>query len=207
MAQENLTTLYIVRHGESDWNTQKIIQGHNSKSALTEKGREQAQGLAEKLRDIHFDAVFSSDLLRAKQTAEIIALEKNLAVKTTELLRERNFGKYEGQPWGSDNEIIELLAKYHTLTDEQKSGIEQDGVETNEQMLSRFITFVREIAAGYIGQTVLVITHGGIIARILVHLGWSSGLRRGSIQNAAHVKLKSDGVDFFLEEVNGVAKK
>ena len=89
-------TIYLVRHGETEWNEKKLIQGH-SDIPLNKKGEIQAKQLGEKLKDIHFEAVFSSDLVRAKRTAEIMVLEKKLAVITTKALRERLFGRYEGK--------------------------------------------------------------------------------------------------------------
>src|SRR5258706_14102789 len=93
----NLTTFYIVRHGETDWNAERRLQGH-SDIPLNENGELQAKNLADELQDITFDLAFSSDLLRAKRTAEIIALEHKLEVQTTKLIREKNYGSLEGKP-------------------------------------------------------------------------------------------------------------
>ena len=87
----NLTTIYIVRHGETNQNVKRIIEGHGD-TPLNENGEMQAKLISEKLRHVQFDLAFSSDLLRAKRTAEIIALEHNLLVETTRLLRERYYG-------------------------------------------------------------------------------------------------------------------
>lgn len=87
--------MYIVRHGETEWNVRKLLQGQKD-SNLTEKGKEEAERLAKKFKDTPFDAIFSSDLLRAKRTAEILAVEHNLAIQTNKLLRERHFGRLEG---------------------------------------------------------------------------------------------------------------
>src|SRR3990167_1102611 len=198
-----LETLYIVRHGETDWNVKKIMQGHKG-TELNEKGKIQAQEIDAELKDIHFDAIFSSDLLRAKQTAEIMALERQMAVKTTELLRERRLGKFEGQPYDSMNELGVLLKKIKDLTPEEKSRFEEADVETSEEMIGRFIRFVREIAVAYAGKNVLVVSHGGMIRLLLLHLGYSEYITAGGFANGGYLKLRSDGVDFFLDEVKGV---
>src|SRR3989339_1397072 len=96
--RNNYCHLYLVRHGETEWNVQKIIQGHKD-IPLNQKGEKQARRLAKKLVKIKFGVVFSSDLLRAKRTAEIVVLEKKIAVKTTKTLRERHFGRFEGKSW------------------------------------------------------------------------------------------------------------
>src|SRR3989338_5919677 len=93
---QNFCTIYLVRHGETEWNEKKIIQGH-SDIPLNKKGELQAKELGQEFKGIHFDAVFSSNLIRAKRTAEIAVLEKKLAVVTTNALRERMFGRFEGK--------------------------------------------------------------------------------------------------------------
>ena len=86
MKVNNLTTFYIVRHGQTEWNVLHRIQGQLD-SSLTEQGKQEAKETAKKLKDVHFDVIYSSDLLRSKHTAEIIALEKKLEIMTTKALR------------------------------------------------------------------------------------------------------------------------
>src|SRR5260221_14325312 len=86
-------TFYIVRHGQSEANVSHVF---GIDSFLTEKGRDEAGKRAQEFSGVHFDAAFSSDLARTKQTAAIIALERDLEVKTTEVLRERHWGEMEG---------------------------------------------------------------------------------------------------------------
>ena len=93
---KNYCTLYLVRHGETEWNVKHITQGQ-SESSLTELGIQQAKNVASEFKDIHFDAIFSSDLSRTQRTAEIIKLDRDIIIQTSELLRERNFGKFEGK--------------------------------------------------------------------------------------------------------------
>lgn len=199
--------LYLVRHGETDWNTKGIIQGH-SDIPLNKNGINQAKNLAKKLRSVNFSAVFSSDLLRAKKTAEIIAMEKKLAIKTTIALRERYFGKYEGKHYSllHKDEIKKMLLKYKKLAEKNKLNI--DTIETNEQMFNRFIPFIREIAVGYSGKNVLIVTHGGVIRWFLIHLGFGNEktIPPGAIENTAYVKIVSDGIDFFVKETEGIVK-
>lgn len=88
--------LYLVRHGETEWNEKKIIQGH-ADAPLTSVGIKQIEDVANEFKDVAFDVIFSSDLLRAKRSAEIIRLERDLAIQTSELLRERTYGHFEGK--------------------------------------------------------------------------------------------------------------
>ena len=78
--KQKYCTLYIVRHGQTDWNVQKLLQGQQD-SALTELGITQAKELQETLREIHFDGIFSSDLLRTKKTAEIMLVIKVMKIE------------------------------------------------------------------------------------------------------------------------------
>lgn len=202
-------TLYLVRHGETDWNVKGLIQGH-SDIPLNENGVKQVKNLAIKLRTVKFNAVYSSDLIRAKRTAEIIAMEKKLAVKTTAALRERYFGKYEGINWREDKEYQKLFDKYLSLSKEERfKKSPHPTIETDEKLMGRFITFLREIAVFYPGGNILVVTHGGVMRAFLLHLGFGDPktLPPGSIENTAYVKILSDGVDFFVKETFGIIKK
>ena len=89
--------IYLIRHGETDWNAKGLLQGQ-SDIPLNKEGEKQTIEAAKKhFKKIKFAAIFSSDLVRAKRTAEIIALEKKMAVETSVLLRERDFGPFEGK--------------------------------------------------------------------------------------------------------------
>ena len=167
-------TLYIARHGETQWNVDHRLQGQKD-SPLTEKGLLQAKILAEKLSVIHFDAVYSSDLLRAQRTAEVVALEKKLAVATTELLREHNYDKYEGMKVDDvRHELQDAFSEYARLSDEEKFRYRLiPNGETDEEITARFITFLREVSVLHRRQTVLVVSHGGIMSAFLVHLGFA----------------------------------
>lgn len=200
-------TIYLIRHGETEWNVEGRMQGH-ADSPLTQKGLEQARRRAESLKHIKFAAFYSSDLLRAKRTAEIIALDHQLTVTTTEKLRERHFGPHEGRLVKDyDLELKELLDKRLQLTDEELDKYElYEGYETDEKVATRFVKILRELATAYLGKTIGVVTHGGALRVLLRRFGYASHtqLRKGSVENVAYIKLESDGVDFFVKETEGI---
>lgn len=137
-------------------------------------------------------------------TAEIITLEKKLAVETTELLRERAFGKYEGEQIEKLREMEETLDH---LSDEEKYSLKMHPeIESDEEIMQRLLTFIREIAVSYAGKTVLIVTHGGILRTMLIHIGFATyqSLHWGSIQNTAFIQLETDGIDFFVKETQGI---
>ncbi len=197
--KQTYCTIYIVRHGETNENLNHIIQGQ-SDSVLNETGKLQAKKISQKLKNIKFDNVFSSDLSRTKETAEIIALEKKLKVQTTKALRERRWGRLEGKSTKIIYSIEDLKNK---LSKEERFKYKPyPDVESNEEMASRMFTFLREIAVAYIGKTILVVSHGGVIRILLDHLG--KKVPHGATSNTACIMLESDGVDFFIKETEGI---
>lgn len=207
---KNFCTLYLVRHGETDWNVKGLVQGH-SDIPLNEKGRWQAKELAKKLSSVKFAAGFSSDLIRAKETAEIITVKHKINIITLKALRERAFGRFEGKSWrnGKDaKELDKLWSKLGELTQEEIKKNHLDGLETNDVLMGRFIQAIREISIAYLDKNVLVVTHGGVMRAFLLHIGFATNkqLPSGSIDNTALVKVKSDGVEFEVIGTEGVKK-
>lgn len=209
MKEKVLTTFYIVRHGQAEGNQKGLLQGHND-TALTPVGEAQAQEVTKNLEHIHFDEIFSSDLIRAKRTAEVIALERKLAVKTTQALREKKYGQFQGLPYQTINTAIEQLLKtYKEVTDETLFILKPTpDVESDEEAMGRFITFLREVAVGFRNKIILVVTHSGMMRSLLIHLGFGTykTIPVDAIKLTAYIKLESDGVDFFVKETRGVNK-
>ncbi len=202
-----MTTLFIVRHGETEWNTQKKLQG-SSDSPLTEKGIEQAKESAAYFKNTKFAAIFSSDLLRASRTAEFIALEHNLLVKTTALMRERNFGKYEGRQVSEFR--ADLRKMIADLSEVEKKGFKLvEDMESDNEVITRLLIFLREVSLAYDGKNVLIVTHSGVIRMLLTHFGFvtAEGLDGLTIKNLAHIKVDCDGNEFFLRETHNIIKQ
>lgn len=204
-SKKNYCTFYIVRHGETEFNVNNIIQGQTD-SPLTEKGLSQIREIAKELGKVKFAAVFSSDLLRAKKTAEIIALEHKLAVVTNKLLRERYYGHLDGKSAGTLKKTYKI---YDTLSDKERYKYKiTEEIESDEEIISRFITFIREVSLGFVGKNILIVSHAGIIRALLVHLGWATyrDFLTYRIGNTAYIKLLSDGIEFYIEETKGIKK-
>ena len=211
MAPANYCTFYLVRHGQSEWNVLDKIQGH-ADTQLTAQGERQAHKLATKLKHINFDAVFSSDLLRAKRTAELVQLDRQLAITTSQALRERTFGAAEGLTGKEfETKFRDLIHQREALSHAQRYKFKlSPDMESDEELVARFITYLREVAVAYRGKTVLIVTHSGPIRNLLIHLGFGTYQQMppagGTIKNTAFVKLQSDGVDFFIKETFGIHK-
>lgn len=210
MTNKNYCTLYIARHGQTEWNEKGILMGHKD-SPLTDLGIQQAHGLARALADVHFDAIFSSDLLRAQRTAEIVKLERDLAIQTTHMLRERSCGDYEGLPHNAYGDAkAKLIKDLNLLTNAEKKALKlAPNTESVDEHIARLITFIREVAVAYAGKTLLLMTHGGGMRNLLTHFGWANDeeLPPGSLDNCAYFILESDGVDFFIKKTVGINKQ
>jgi len=202
---DNYCSIYLVRHGETVANVSGVVVGQTD-SSLTENGLRQIEETAEILKDIHFDAVFSSDLLRAKRTAEVIAKEKALTIATSEALRERFYGIHEGSSKEAFVKATQhVWDAFRALSDEEKrTFVLPDGMETNHSMMERFIPYIREIAVAFPGKNVLVVTHGSIMRNFLIHIGYmqKSVGQQIEISNGAYFKIMSDGVDFTFDEAS-----
>jgi broad specificity phosphatase PhoE len=149
------TTILLARHGETDWNAARRVQGHTD-VPLNERGREQARALAAELREERLDAVYASDLLRAHETARIVAATQGLEVTVLPDLRERNFGTWEGL---TDVEVLARFPHAHT-------GPWGDA-ETREELSQRVLAALRRIAEAHPGGRVLVVAHGGPLRAVL----------------------------------------
>lgn len=152
-----MTTVYLARHGESDWNVARRFQGHVDRP-LTELGRRQAEQLAERLADIPLAAVYSSDLARARTTAEAVAGPRGLAVVILPELREVDVGAWSGLT--REEAQASFPEAFGRWAD---GGHGWDDGETYEEMAERVVAAVTAIAAKHPGEAVLVVAHGGPI--------------------------------------------
>lgn len=204
---KNLCTLYLVRHGETESNKSCIINGHFD-TPLTETGLEQAKATAHELKNVSFGAIFSSDLPRTYRTAEIIKMERQLDIQTTKALRWRTYGHWEGKSRDEYRKHFQhIFDKIKTLSEkEQKEFKLAPDIESDEQVISRFILQLREIAVVHPRKTVLVVTHGGCIRMFLMHIGYMKygELPGGSFSNAGYAKILFDGANFFVKAVKGI---
>jgi probable phosphoglycerate mutase len=148
------TTILLARHGETDWNREGRFQGH-ADPPLNEAGRAQARELAGRLASTPFDAVYSSDLARAHETAEILAASHGVHVVAEVGLREVDVGSWSGLT------RAEISARF--------PGAEHHDGETREEHLARVLAAVERIAHAHPGQRVLIVSHGGSLRALRRH--------------------------------------
>jgi broad specificity phosphatase PhoE len=155
-----VTTILLARHGESDWNRAMRWQGFADRP-LTDLGRRQAADLAERLEETELDAIYSSDLQRARATAEIVARSKGLTVHSTPDLREVDVGSWSGLTRAEAEERFpQGYARW------LNGGEGWDDGETYHQMSERVVAAIHRIAGAHDGSRVLVIAHGGSIRAV-----------------------------------------
>lgn len=151
-----MTELLLTRHGETDWNAAGRWQGH-SDTPLNEEGRRQARALAETLSAV--DAVYSSDLARARETAEILAAPHGLEVRIDARLRERGFGAWEGLTNAEiEGRFPDELGRWRT-----GKGFGAADAEPYEIFAARIESFLDDVLRHHRDETVLVVAHGGSI--------------------------------------------
>jgi probable phosphoglycerate mutase len=194
-----VTLITLVRHGQTDWNLQRRIQG-NTDIPLNDTGRADALAAAEVLAAGSYDAVYASPLVRAQETARIIATRLGLDEPvTTRGLREREFGEAEGIDVG---DYIARYGGWHS---------EVPGAESLEQVRDRALDSLERIVRASRRrstpnqESIIVVSHGGVIRALLMHVSGGSLprdgdlLRNGSVHRfvAEHTTLR------LLEPISG----
>lgn len=160
-----MTRLILIRHGETDWNVQGRWQGHTD-IPLNQNGHEQSRQLANDLKNDHIDAIYTSDLQRARQTARLLSEEKGVAIQVDPRLREINLGVWEGltRPEIEENYLKEL----------EERRIDQFNVaapegETGAQVQKRSLAAIGDIMSRHPTGSVAIIAHGYTLAVLRAH--------------------------------------
>ena len=173
--------MYIVRHGATDWNQSGRIQGHID-IPLNETGRVQARLVSLRLATFKATALFSSDLLRAYETAQIIGQATGLRVLQKPELREINFGVWQGL---SSLQIRERDPEVYAARRANPYDVAPAGAETWRHFYARAVQAVLEILAVIEAERLIVVTHGGVCTALgLRALGFDcTGKRTFDSQN------------------------
>ena len=191
------TRITLIRHGETDWNVEGRIQGH-LQIPLNRRGRAQADAVAAHLQDTHFDAVYSSDLLRALQTAQAIVRLNRHQIREERRLREWDLGVLAGlrrtQAEHDQPQAARVRSEY--LVDEPIPG-----GESIRQRYERVTTAVSEISARHRGESVLVVSHGGPLGDCYRRATGMGIEVRAKIDlfNASVNRVRIDGDDWVME--------
>ncbi len=178
------TEIILIRHGETEWNSQQRMQGH-SNSDLSSVGQAQIQALGQWMKNVPFDHIYSSDSLRAKQTAEAITQFSGHELKIDLRLREKNLGVFEGL---TSEEARERHPEVFRLFKTAGSKYVIDEGESTQQLQDRALEIVDEIRIKHLEERVLLVTHGGFIRVVMKH---SLGL---SLETPTRFLIRNTGV-------------
>lgn len=192
---EKKMKLYLVRHGQTDWNKERRIQGR-ADIELNEFGRHLAVETGKGLKDVPFAACFSSPLKRAVETAQLILGEKDLPVLTDERIAEMDFAEYEGKCCMKENwELPESFRNFFEAPDRYEPA---EGGESFADMKKRTRAFLDDLCAReeFRNENILVVTHGAALAGMLNNIKgkplsqyWGTGVHK----NCAVTEVLLDG--------------
>jgi len=175
--------LIAVRHGETEWNLQGREMGQLD-SPLTLVGVQQAHALAQRLAQVPFEALYTSDLGRARHTAEVIAKVCSKPVVAMDSLRERHMGIFQGL---TPDEIHRTYPLERAAYEEQGADYIIPGGESANQRVARSVRAITDLALMHEGSTVVAVTHGGFLMGLFEHIvglppgnGWRFRRHNGS---------------------------
>ena len=157
--------LYIMRHGLTDWNVRRKLQGRTD-IPLNEEGRRMAERAAEEYRDVPLDLCFSSPLIRARETAEIVLRGREIPILTDDRLKEMSFGEYEG----TENSFSEPDCPVNVIFQKPEAYTASvGGAETFEELFARTGSFLREARelSEKQGLNILIVGHGAMNLSII----------------------------------------
>ncbi|MEE2599831.1 MAG: histidine phosphatase family protein, partial [SAR324 cluster bacterium] len=178
------TEITLIRHGETEWNSQQRMQGH-SNSDLSAEGRGQIQALGKWMKYVSFDHIYSSDTLRAMQTAKAITQYTGHTLHLDKRIREKNLGVFEGL---TSNEAKERFPDVYNLFKTAGRNYVIDKGESTQQLLDRSLEFIEEIRLRHPDQRVVIVTHGGVVRVLMKH---TLGL---SIDAPTNFMIKNTGI-------------
>ncbi|MEJ1087585.1 histidine phosphatase family protein [Microbacterium sp. Mu-80] len=193
-----MTLLTLVRHGQTDWNLDRRIQG-TTDIPLNDTGRTDARTAAAALAGVDYDAVYASPLVRAHETARIIADELGLAAPlTTRGMREREFGEGEGL------KVEEYLERWGDWT------TPVPGAESLEQVRERALDSLERIArasrrrSAPRAESIIVVSHGGVLRALLMHVSGGTLPRAGDVlrNGSVHRFVAERGTLRLLESIS-----
>ncbi|MDQ0151029.1 histidine phosphatase family protein [Eubacterium multiforme] len=193
-----MVTVYLTRHGQTEWNLEKRLQGHGN-SPLTEFGLNRAKELSKRMADIKIDKIYTSPIERAYKTACIVRGDKDIEIKTHEGLKEMNFGDYEGQ-------ITEEVMKENPdwdISAIMRGNLEMRAPngETLGEVRERVNSAMKDILKESEDKSILIVGHGITLKAILAFFN-DEEANNDVMGQATLTKVIVDGDNFKIEFKN-----
>jgi broad specificity phosphatase PhoE len=187
--------LIVIRHGETDWNVEGRLQG-SADIPLNETGRSQAAKLADQFRDHKIHAIYASPLIRAQETAQFFHDIHGCDFHHAHELREGSMGSLEGMTF------VDYHKTYHTELDHLSFKAVPD-MESAEDVAIRAMPRLYQIADSHKGETVVIVSHGGVIRVIYSEL-MKVPHRRVMIKNTGFIEVHGTGLELTVINSQGV---
>jgi probable phosphoglycerate mutase len=201
------TTMYLVRHGETQLNKEGRWQGHLD-TGLTDVGDMQALTLMEELFNVHdvkFDYAYSSDLMRAKETCDVMCFVHGMGSETTPELREPSFGPLEGMTTDEIAEMHPHVIDLRFVPDHER--LTQSyfpGLESPAMVADRALGFMKQVTAKHKDETVLLVSHSQLIGSVLSRVRGDS-FADTRVEHCGWLKLTAkEGEDPVVVETDGL---
>lgn len=160
-----VTTVYLVRHAEAMGNVEEFFQGHTD-CDLSPKGEKQIEFLKERFKDISFDAIYSSPLIRTRKTADAVNFYHGLPITIEPLLIEIFGGDFEGMSW---KKIPELYPKEHEQWSKFQHLFKAPNGEAMDEVYERMVEIVNRLVSENEGKTIVLVSHGCAIKNFLCY--------------------------------------
>ena len=197
------TEIFLIRHGETIWNTKKLIQGQLD-SPLTDNGIRQSNLLSQRIKKINPDIIYTSDLKRAIDTANIINQHINKDIIEISGVRERNWGVFQGADWSKVKKFFPTQYKYYR--NDSKNYKIPNG-ESYTQVTKRTMDSLEDIVENHKNQKVVIVTHGGVISpliRDLLSIPYKTH-KKFVISNTSITKLLYNDFGFSILSLGDIA--
>ncbi len=191
-----MTKILLIRHAQATGNIEGVFQGHLN-SGITDVGVKQLEALSERMKDIDFDAIYSSPLIRARETAKAVNKYRQLPINFHDELMEINGGDWEGVPF---DEIPNLYPELSEVWENEPYNFEALNGETMRNVCQRMVDIIGKIAKENEGKTVCVVSHGCAIRNYITFL------RYGALEKLAYVEWCDNTAIYTIEYENGVTK-
>ncbi len=191
--------LHLIRHGQTDWNVEKRLQGHVD-IPLNEAGKAEAQLVAQEFKDRSLSAIYSSPLQRAHGTAQIINQHHQHEIKTYDALKEATYGPMEGLKVDEyRNKCKEALPSFHHLTLRELLHFKLvPEAESYFEVYQRVKPLLDEIIQNHLGEEILIVSHGKLIGAIIAVL--ERDIKGIQVLNTGYLTLLGDGSKIVIHE-------
>lgn len=190
--------LYLVRHGQTDWNVEKRLQGHVD-IPLNHQGLLEAKSVAEELQDQTFDAIYSSPLQRAFNIAQIINQKHQNEIQIHADLKETTYGSMEGAFVADYHRVCkDRLVNYQHMNNQDRSHFKPvPDAESYFEVFNRVKPLIQQMIKKHAGRQILVVTHGGLMRSLFAMLTEIDVLKL-QIQNGGYLRIKGDENHFSI---------